>query len=60
MFDRVELNRPLANLFKVNDKNNSGVVRLNQVMFKLLIVNRFLRLNCLQTEKLVANCYIVF
>ena len=30
------LNTPLINLFKVNNKNNSVVVRLNQIMYKRL------------------------
>ena len=30
------LNTPLINLFKVNNKNNSVVVRLNQIMSKRL------------------------
>ena len=40
MSDRV-LNKPLINLFKSNDKNNSGVVRLNQTMSKLLTLGKF-------------------
>ena len=33
-FNKV-LNKPLINLFKANDENNSSVVRLNQIMSKL-------------------------
>ena len=42
MFNRV-LNKPLINLFKANDENNSGIERLNQIMFKLLTLNKFFK-----------------
>ena len=35
----------IINLFKVNDKNNSGVVKINQTMSKLLTLNKCLQLN---------------
>ena len=38
--DRV-LNAPLIKLFKVNDKKKLVVVRLNQIMSKLLILSKF-------------------
>ena len=41
------------NLFKVIDRNNSGVVRLNQIMLKLPIFSEFLQLNYLQIEQLL-------
>ena len=34
MFNIV-LNKPLVNFFRVNDKNNSGVAGLNQIISKL-------------------------
>ena len=50
------LNMALISLFKVNDNNNAGVHRLNQIMFKLLILNQSLQLSCLQIEQLLVNC----
>ena len=47
-FNRV-LNKILINLFKVKDKNNSDVVRLNQIMHKLLILRKFFSMS-------LANC----
>ena len=43
MFNRV-LKKPLINLFKANYKNNLSVVRLNQMMSKLLILSKFIDL----------------
>ena len=40
MFNRV-LNEPLINLFKANDENNTSVVKLNQIMSKLLTWSKF-------------------
>ena len=40
MFNRA-LNKPLINLFKANDENNFGVVKLNQIMSKLLTLSEF-------------------
>ena len=53
MFDGL-LNKPLINLFTVNDKNNSFFVRLNQIMSKLLLLGIFLQSSCLQIEQLFA------
>ena len=36
----------IKNLFKVNEKKNSAVLRLNQIMFKLLTMSKCLQLNC--------------
>ena len=33
----------IKNLFKVNKQKNSGVLRLNQMMFELLIIRKFLQ-----------------
>ena len=54
MFNRI-LNTPVINLFKFNDKNNSGVLSP-----KLLKFSKFLQLSCLQIERLLANLYIKF
>ena len=57
MFDKV-LNKPLINLFRANDENNSGLVRLNQIMSKLLTLSKvFLQVawkltSCLQIATL--------
>ena len=40
MFNRA-LKKLLINLFKANDENNSGVVRLNQIISKLLTLRKF-------------------
>ena len=36
----------LKRFFKVKENNNSGVLRLNQMMSKLLIIRKFLQINC--------------
>ena len=61
-FNRV-LNKPLINFFKANDKNNSGVVRLNQIMSKLPTfanIEAIFSISCWQIDQLLVNCYIIF
>ena len=38
--------RFIKNLFKVKAKNNSGVLRINQIMCKLLTLSKRLQFNC--------------
>ena len=38
--------RVTKNLFKVNEKINSGVLRINQIMSKLLTLSKSSQLNC--------------
>ena len=38
--------RFIKNLLKVSEKNNSGVLRINQIMSKLLIAENFHILHC--------------
>ena len=45
------------NLLKVSEKKtqkNSGIFRLNKIMFKLLAVGKCLQLNCWQIQQLLA------
>ena len=36
----------IKNLFKVNERNNSGVLRINQILSKLLALSKRLQLIC--------------
>ena len=45
----------MINLFKANNENNLGVVRLNQIMSKLLTLSKFFSIICLQIEQLLAK-----
>ena len=38
--------RFIKNLFKANEKNNSGVLRLIQIMCKLLTLSKHFQFNC--------------
>ena len=51
-------NMPLISLLKCNDKNNSGFVKLNQIMFRLIILSKLLLVSCFPIEQLLPNCYI--
>ena len=44
----------MKNLLKVNEKKNSGVLRLNQIIFKLLTISKRFQFNCLQIQRLLA------
>lgn len=61
--DPINLNIPPINLFKVNNKNNADVARLNQIKnqtSQLLTLSKFLQLISAQIEQLLANCYFMF
>ena len=49
----------IKHLFKVNEKKNSGILRLNKIMSKLLTISKCLQLNCQYIQHLLSNCYIV-
>ena len=44
----------IKNLFKVNQKKTLGVLKLNQVMPKLLAISKPLKLKCYQVQQLLA------
>ena len=44
--------RFIKNLFKANEKNNSGVLRLIQIMCKLLTLSKHFQFNCQQIQQL--------
>ena len=44
--------RFVKNLLKVNEKNNAGISRINQIMSKLLTLSKCLQLNCQQIQLL--------
>ena len=46
-------------LFKVNEKSNSGVLRINQLMSKLLTISKRSRLNCQQIQQLLSLLHYI-
>ena len=50
----------LVNLFMVNNKQKSSVVRLNQMIYNLLALNKCLKLGCSEIKQLLSNSYNMF
>ena len=53
-------NRFIKNLFKVNEKNNSGVLRINQIIYELITLSKGLQLNCYQIATVVSIVTLYF
>ena len=53
-------NRFIKNLFKVNEKNNSGVLRINQIIYELITLSKGLQLNCYQIAAVVSIVTLYF
>ena len=49
----------IKSLFQVNEKKNSGVLRLNQIIPKLLTISKMFAVKLLANSAVVCNCYIV-